>query len=80
MKWDVGDVANVPNVLNILNVPKRLPRLPSSNFGRRPAANLPCLDWGRNTTAHFLVNGKWDEKHMGGGVRFFFFSNYPFYI
>ena len=47
------NVANVPNVLNVLNVFERLPKLLSSNFGRRYAANFLCLDWGHNRFNQF---------------------------
>ena len=42
MKW------NVKNVLHVLNVPESLPKLPNLNFGKHSAANLFCLNWGRN--------------------------------
>ena len=47
MKLDVRDVANVPDVLSVLNVRnilKLFAKTTKPNFGRRPAANLFCLD------------------------------------
>ena len=47
----------VQNVLNVLNVPERLPKLPNLNFGKRSAANLLCLNWGRNSRIglHYFI-------------------------
>ena len=74
--WDVRDVVNVPEILNVLNVPERLPKLPSSNFGRRPAANLPCLNWGRNIFPLMSLFGRFFNAGyiISGSHHFSFWS------
>ena len=44
----LGTLPTSKKVLHVLNVPESLPKLSNLNFGRRCAANLPSLNWGRN--------------------------------